>query len=70
VRQVAKRLVFDSAVLTVAAPQQIDAIQLVFVLASRGDDVSGSGSGVVINIPAEAKNRSRQTTNFCHERPQ
>src|ERR1039457_1028484 len=44
VRQVAERLVLDDARLAVAAPQQVGAIDLVLVLASRGDDVSGTGA--------------------------
>ena len=44
-RQVAKGLVLDLAVLAVAAAQQVGAIDLVLVGAMRGDDVSGSGAG-------------------------
>ncbi len=44
-RQVAQRLVLDLAVLAVAAPQQVRAVDLALVGARCGDDVSGSGSG-------------------------
>ncbi|MDN7177954.1 hypothetical protein M0D69_07980, partial [Caballeronia sp. SEWSISQ10-4 2] len=39
-----QRLVLDGAVLTVAAPQQVGAIDPTLVGAGRGDDVSSSGS--------------------------
>jgi hypothetical protein len=42
VRQVAQGLVLDGAALAVAAPQQVGAIDLVLVLAPRGDDVRRS----------------------------
>lgn len=40
--EIAQGLVLDLAVLAIAAPEQMGAIDLVFVLAGRGDDVSGS----------------------------
>ena len=43
-RQVAQGLVLDAVALAVAATKQVRAIDLVLVLASRGDDVSNSGS--------------------------
>jgi hypothetical protein len=44
VREIAQRLILDLAVLAVAAPQQVGLVELVFVLARRGDDVGGSGA--------------------------
>jgi hypothetical protein len=43
-RQIAQGLVLDLAVLAVAAPQQVGAVDLVLVGATRGDDVSGAGA--------------------------
>ena len=41
-RKVTQGLVLDLAVFTVGATQQVGAVDLVLVLARRGDDVSGS----------------------------
>jgi hypothetical protein len=44
-RQVAQRLVLDLAVLAIAAPQQVRAVDLALVGARCGDDVNSSSSG-------------------------
>jgi hypothetical protein len=43
-REIAQSLVLDGPALAIAAPQQMRAIDLILVLARRGDDVGGTGT--------------------------
>ena len=49
-RQIAQRLVFDFAVFAVTAPEQVGAIDPIFVLADGSDDVSCTGALCHIRI--------------------